>query len=151
MVMKKIVVPAIVSGIVLVLVGAFVFAQSVVPPASPVHYTRTDFALFDGAKSEGAKCGSDRPFLVFITATNNKPASAALTVKFADGDLLPLNIPAGDTISVNQAAGNTQTPSGIVADSSIQVVEAGGISGWMSLQTLGDATPPFSGSFCVTT
>ncbi len=156
MVTKRFVMAAVALGVAVTVAAAFVLGTPGIPPASAVHYTRSDFALFDGSKPEGAKCGSDKPFVVYITATNDGTSTARLVVQQTDlantvSDGVILNIPPKDTISVVQAGHNTQSGGQPVADAVIHVMKTPGVSGWMSLQTLGDASPPFGGSYCVTT
>ncbi len=120
----------------------------------------SDFALF--GSSQGAICGSNKAYTVYLTVSNDNPTAVVAHVEFFNqtkdltkpDDSLALHIAAFSTVSITQAGHNSQSGSKPIEDLAVLVVGQAGVEGWMSLQTQGDATapfnnPPYGPSFCI--
>jgi len=109
----------------------------------------SDHALINGPGGDtGAKCGSNKAFVFYMTLTNVGSGATTVQVKFLDGDSIPIALGPGQTVSVAQSAGGTQNVDGILT-----VVVTNQVVGWVSLMNQKDgAKPPFpNNSFCITT
>ncbi len=120
-----------------------------------------DFALL-ATSDASVTCASQKPMTVFIAMTNKGSDAGDVRVQFLNPDFTTVNdqvdfaIGSGQTISMTQAAHNTQSGSQPIADAGIKVLKANGadLQGWISVETLGKApfdNPPFGPSFCITT
>lgn len=117
-----------------------------------------DYSLFSGESTPadtGAKCGSTRAFVFYLTVENVGSTPDSVNILFLDAkgaqtDSLLIRLAPDQTVSLSQAAGSDQT-----SDAIIQVVISSGtpshVAGWVSLLNAGGGKPFFNGNYCVTT
>lgn len=140
-----------------ILIGVFAVTAAGVA-ASPVFAKqfRSDHALFTTQTDDFVTCSSNKPFIIYISVTNFSPSVQTLRITFADtGDFVDFKVPAGESFSLSQAAGDTKGVDDVIKVDPLgpPLGNVNPMVGWVSVWFQAGSHPlsATAPSFCTTT